>query len=758
MKGYWYLIALAVLGAIITGRHHAWPVLLIVLGWLWILYHRHRIPLSVLNISLIAAFYILVSVSSSTATAGPFDENVVLTGKVNSAVINDKAKTEFLFKTDAPLQEKVKVVYFKSEKAVSVPATWKRGSVCSIKGELQTPEGETNPGEFSYRKYLAGQNIPYQLIINDIVDVECNGQSIVSYADDFRNYILLKVDKSLDLSTAGWMKALLFGQKEDLPEETVKLFQEWGLSHLLAISGFHVGLLAMFLRFLFIKSNILTKEKTVICLMIFFPFYIILAGESPSVWRACLMGGLALLLLQRQRKFTSIDILSIVFLLLTLFNPVIIFQLSFQFSFLVTFSLLLSKKLLRDIKHPVFVLLTISLISQLAVLPFQVDQFYILNPLSSLANLLFVPYFSFFVLPVLLMVLVAIYAVPFAVPLLQAAFLFVHNHALLLLDILTDFYFPWVVGTLSLFAFCFYFLFFYFFMWKWSAGENRKTMAAAVMIVCLMITFSVKPYLSEQGSVTALDVGQGDAIVIELPYRKGVVMIDVGGTTGYDFQSVSNDSYEEVIKPFLLSRGISHIDTIFLTHPDLDHAGNLGFFQQDFDLGLLLISNRFRTDLNNDSLLKASGFQKIQELVANRSYKVNGQYFEVLSPDRDMGTANENSLVLTSTFGTKKWLFSGDIEEKAEKNLIKLYPGLNVDVLKIAHHGSKTSTTDDLIETITPETAIISVGRENRYGHPAKETLEKLEKKEIDIIRTDENGAVQYFYKQADGNFVPYIK
>src|SRR5699024_3257473 len=267
----------------------------------------------------------------------------------------------------------------------------------------------------------------------------------------------------------------------------------------------------------------------------------------------------------------------------------------------------------------------------------------------------------------------------------------------------------------------------------------------------------IKPYVSKTGMVTMLDIGQGDAFVIELPYRKGVFIVDAGATFDFDSFEPKDTVYKRVIRPYLMGRGINTIDAIFISHPHLDHHGSIRFILEEFNVHEMLISEYFEID--DKELQKWLQYTNVQFTTTKFSTRINrnGQMFYVLSPQRDTHDKNDNSLVLYAQIGKLNWLFTGDISKSVEEQIIKDFTNLEVDILKVAHHGSNTSTADKLLKETQPKVALIPVGRKNRYGHPAKEVIETLENGGIKIYRTDEDGAIQYKFRDEQFHITRFI-
>ncbi|KHE71685.1 hypothetical protein LD39_08435, partial [Halobacillus sp. BBL2006] len=292
--------------------------------------------------------------------------------------------------------EKVLIVLFKNPETqtTDIPLAWKHGAVCSGDGERVMIEGARNPGQFDFQKYMSSKHVFSQFVLKDETAIVCEGMSWLSYGYSIRKQLMSTVEKNVHPQAFMWMSALIFGEKQLLDEKIVKFFQDFSLSHLLAISGLHVGLTIAGLYALLYRTGLVSKELSRVIVILFLPLYALLAGAAPSVLRASSMALLVLLFSFSRWKIPLSDILSIVALSLLLISPDYIDQVGFQFSFLVTMSLILSFPLLKQIDKPVLQSALICLVSQLSILPIHLHYFYEFNPFSLIANLILVPYFS----------------------------------------------------------------------------------------------------------------------------------------------------------------------------------------------------------------------------------------------------------------------------------------------------------------------------------------------------------------------------
>lgn len=226
---------------------------------------------------------------------------------------------------------------------------------------------------------------------------------------------------------------------------------------------------------------------------------------------------------------------------------------------------------------------------------------------------------------------------------------------------------------------------------------------------------------------------------------------------------IRSDPYEtgkDTVVPFLKSKGISKIDKFFLTHGDMDHIGGASAVIREMRVKSVVFSQGSEiSEAEKDLIVQAKLIKSnIVFTKAGDNWSKGDSVFQVLSPfgDRtgDVYTGkNDGSIVLFAKVGGLNWLFTGDLEETGESQLIKSYPNLKIDVLKIAHHGSKTSTTDSFLAAVKPRIAVISAGRNNRYGHPHNDVMGRLKDFNVHVLRTDKQGAVTYVFKGNSGTF-----
>lgn len=695
------------------------------------------------SISVLIFFFILYTLSFIEENQDPISfENgsyLTVTGKVKAVtpIIDKKFKVNVKTEDDSIWLITVLLENTSTEHPKILPS-----SSCQFSGLSFDIEKTTNKGQFNYSNYLKNQHITNTLFVSDPSTIFCDNSknAPISIVHNWRFSALQHVRENFSESTSSWMAALIFGEDGWLNEDVKELFQKWGLSHLLALSGLHVGYLLFFLFSVSLYFLKISKEKTRIWIGLFLPVYGILAGWAAPIQRAVGMAEIGLVGWRWRKKWQLIDVLCFFFLILLLISPNTIYSIGFQFSYLVTFFLLLSRKLFVGVSK-INLLCRISLISQLSLLPFQIHYFYTINPLSVFANMWMIPLFTLIILPFLFLMYLTSYIFNFYF--LDTFFEWIMENVIYLLKVMDHFYqVEWVIGEIPISSIILFYLFLFGFLCAWEKGHNWIAILFCLAFTGVLMVSSALPYLSSEGTVTILDVGQGDTSVIELPYRKGIIIVDVKGDIEGSY------SYDSIIKPFLKSKGITAIDAVIISHADLDHSGGLPFLINDFKVNQIITSPFSSTVSNYPSVMVTKATDVL-------SFKGTDFYF--IHPSRKENNENDQSLVFTVKLGEKTWLFTGDISKEIEQRLNSLYTNLHVDVLKVSHHGSHTATSDDFLKNIKAKVAIISVGRKNSYGHPHPEVIDRLIKRDMMVLRTDRYGMITYTFHKTSGTFSTFL-
>ncbi|BAC13935.1 late competence protein (DNA binding and uptake) [Oceanobacillus iheyensis HTE831] len=768
MKGYWYYAAITTGAAILFVITRAeWLPLLIILWLIW-LKTRKGLPTLPFIISIISFCFFIFYIPEVEEGVEKEDfqhQSSPLTGSINGSVVITEDYMQFqLDGSQSESNVNFLVMYFFDQSPRSQALFVKNnellhGATCTIytsHESIEKPPSSTNPAQFNYQQFLLQKDIHYQIIMEDVDQLHCTNPKPLSHIYLLRHQLIDYVKGRWSDETVTWLTSIVFGDDSMMDEPTEELFQRWSLSHIIAISGSNITLIITIVFLLLVKGNIVTKERAQTLLILFLPFYGILAGGEPSVWRAVWMITILLIVQKFKKKFLYIDIFSFVFMSLILFDPYVIYELGFQFSFAVTFGILLSAKWITHSTSTLWNIVQISFVSQMAILPLQLHYFYIFQPLSILLNVIIIPYFTFLVIPFMYIATLFSFFPKHLLLILDNSFQWIHSIVVAFL-VWVDTYlsFPLLMSGLSIAAVFAYYIFFFRFMYELELKRMKMAFLSGVLFCLPVIIGALKPYVSDEGIVTMFDIGQGDAILIETPYRQDTILLDAGSTFDFESMEANRGVYKQILRPYFYSRGITHLDAIILTHEDLDHIGSLEYILEEVTVDTILVSSFFDDQIIND-IQSLFPKQIIKRIEAGQIIKADFTNFYVLSPTSDHQTVNDNSLVMYADLGGK-WLFTGDIGSGVEKSLLNNHPEMNIDILKIAHHGSDTSSDSEFIEKIDPDFGLISVGRNNRYGHPAVEVIETMESKSIDILRTDMHGAIQYFFSNNQGTFLIHL-
>ncbi len=671
-----------------------------------------------------------------------------------------------------------------------------RGDVLSISGKIRPIRNFTNPGGFDYRRYLRFQDI------DGSVYVPAQHISIVSSTppsgwthrmDRAREHIATRIESVATGDERAVLKALLIGDRSEISPELTRRFARAGLSHVLAISGLHIGIVAGTAWFLFIRilswSGFLLRHALVRKaggILSIFPvlLYGFLAGMTPSTQRAVIMAVILLLTFLLERDQESFNTIAVAAFLILVIHPPSLFSISFQLSFASVLAIVagissLSSRssdppkwsLRKKITTPIWV----SLLATAGTFPlvmYYMNQFSLVSPV---ANFVVVPIIGFGVVPLGLLS-ASLYAV---FPPAGDWFLSVTRDLLHVILIPARF-----LGELPLASIhtvtptpiqlvCYYVFLGCLYIWfstrSLSAAETdvpqekfifpvifRKRLIPVAGVVILLFLVDSGKMLAERLlhsdlRVTILDVGQGNSALVEFP--KGPVMLIDGG--GFPDHSAF-DMGERVIAPLLGRKWIRTIDFLVLSHPDSDHLNGLVYIAGHFDIGEVW---------SNGDSTESPSFQKFIDIVQTKGIShppfadlvsdrtINGTQVRILHPPpptsgqagpRPWKDRNNNSLVVSVRLGTVSILFPGDIQAEAETDLVNRQPDqLSSQVLIAPHHGSKTSSTIRFIETVNPETVVFSAAWNPGRKLPHPSVVKRYRLTGCRTYHTGENGAIR---------------
>lgn len=503
--------------------------------------------------------------------------------------------------------------------------------------------------------------------------------------DTLVNKLISRFDN--DDLVSSYASMFIVGIKDQVINEYYQQLTELSVVHLFALSGLHIHMLKKIIK---TPLSFMFPDKILeyVCLVII-GIYVYIIPFNVSFVRAYLVMVLNLLF---GKYINRLDSLSIVTILMVGLNPYVIYSLSFIFSYFLYFLIILvnSHKYLNGLIY-------------LGSLPIIINIQYRINLLSLFLGIILNPLVTILYQLLWLYTLFGSFFKPVTALVIQG----LHN----IITFSHDFsiYLNFLKPPL------FFLLAFYFIYFKMLIKINVKQRIhhEVLLLVSLMIMLYFKPYYQIYGQVVMIDVGQGDSFLIQQPFNRGNILIDTGGLKNSDLASVT-------LVPYLHSIGIYQLDYVFLSHNDFDHSGA-------YD------------SLKNQIKIK-------QTITEYQSEIVIGDVIIKMLETSNSEDSNDNSLVLLAEINGLKYLFTGDISTAVELELIEKYPDLKVDVLKVSHHGSQSATSAAFLMAIDPKIALISCGKNNFYGHPSSEVIERLDDYGIKTYRTDQSGMVKIVY------------
>lgn len=656
-------------------------------------------------------------------------------------------------------------------------------------GKLYAPRGYNNPGGFDYPAYLARNGIyrTVSLKSGDVIQVVTPGRGIFRKIQDWRERIRQAFLASTSGPASAVLQAMVLGEEGGLTDELRDRFLAAGVTHIISISGSHLGMLAM-LCFGFIRLLMFMLPERVyhrvtlyadpkkIAAWLTLPlmlFYTLLAGGQTATVRSLMMIGAALAALILDREHALIHSLVLAALFILIDSPQALFDISFQLSFVSVFTIgsvvLLWKDLqihgsgaIARISLAAALLAIISLSTSLVTGPLVAHYFNQFSLVGALSNMAIVPFAGLFVVPLGLFSGVLSLFTGY----LPAAGLnqFLGDVFITLVAFFSrlpfaEFHPPspgpaWLLcyGLFVIFLFRLISarLLFSLKPLEYSSGiSKRNVMVVLLAALCLIIGPASRLIPGVKRTIVSFpDVGQGDCALIQ-PAGGGNILIDGGGSHDGRF-----DVGRRVLAPFLWDRGVRTLDLVILSHPHPDHMNGLTFVLNKFNVVEVWTHGQDRELPGYDEFQKVITERRIRHTFASPDtlplYRIGNAELSVFHPARTFrsrekksyAAENDRSLVVQISSLSRTFLFTGDIGADAEQFLMRGNNDLKCDLLKVPHHGSKSSSSEAFVSAAAPVSAIAMAGAGNRYHHPADEVIERYERIGTRFYRTDRDGAV----------------
>ena len=674
------------------------------------------------------------------------------------------------------------------------------GDHLQFKTRLKSPHSFQNPGGFDYEKYLRYKGIEVRAFVKDssgiVILRENQGNIINTKLQQLRRNIKKLIKENSPSPQREIIQAMILGDQREIPKEVKENFNKTGTTHIIAISGFNIGIVALLSfiairlimkssKYVLLRFNII-RVSTIIGIIPVI-LYTFIAGMGISVIRASIMAVTFMIAIILGKDKDLYNSLSLAALIILVISPYSLFDISFQLSFMAVWAIIFItprltmillgnnseetpnyKHWIRKIHKNICIFIIVSLTATLGTLPLIVFYFNRVSTVVLLSNLIVVPILGIIAIPICLAIIVA-------APLSYSLALFFLNISTFIVGIsisLVDFFASipgssFFISTPTILEITAYYLFlivsvkFIDVMTAKSSDDSEvKNLIShqwyGITLLALIAFFTIDAiYLyandntNEKLKVTAIDVGQGSATLIEFPKGKKM-LIDGGGSHDNVF-----DIGKYVIAPFLWHERINTIDIVVLTHPHPDHLNGLIYILSNFNVkevwtnGETAEIDAYKIFMN---IIKENKI--VHRLVSEQSgdMEINNVTINILNPHNSVGLenhlprkfdqTNNDAIVLKFILGNVSILLPSDISELSEARLVQSCKNIKSQILSVPHHGGLTSSTILFLKAVKPEIAMISCGIDNVYNDPHPDVLNRYLSIGTKILRTDRNGAI----------------
>ncbi len=569
------------------------------------------------------------------------------------------------------------------------------GDIIYFKGEFEKAQNQRNNKGFNYERYLR-QNKIFGILKIDKINIISRDKGISYYFYKLKFDLRNRLYEKFNLEEAGFLSGILIGDKSGITDELRDNFKNSSISHVLAISGLHIIYIITVIEFV-INKIINSKKIKNIILIIFLILFIIFTGASPSCIRASVMVIINLIAKNIYRKSDFLTNLALSLDLLLILNYYNIENIGMWLSFLGTLALVKIK-------------LKTSIAVQILIFPIILYSYNTISFTFFISNF----FISFLIGPILVIGYINLFT---------GKLIFIEKFLLKILFKIAE-----IVGDLKLskiyvispniiFLWIYYILIFIR-IFKIEIKKIIKNVLILFLIFSLLLNFFK---FNNCFKINFLDVGQGDSCLVTT--EKGKTLLIDGGEE------------ENTVITYLLKNRIGKLDYIMVSHFDTDHCGGLFEILQNIKVKNVIIGKQFEDSENYQKFLKIVKENKIKIHVVEAGKRIkieNNLYFDILWPSSNNiimeNSINNNSLVCKMVYKNFSCIFTGDIEKIAEKAILEKYKDLKSTILKVAHHGSKSSSIEEFLHSVKPKISIIGVGKRNTFGHPDIGVLKRLER------------------------------
>ena len=676
-----------------------------------------------------------------------------------------------------------KKVYFYLDVNKNKNKSFDYGDKIYLEGTYEIPETQRNYKGFDYNKYLKQKNILGIIKAeNLILKSKEHGNPLLLFSNKISNKIEKKLKELLSYEVYPIVISLSVGNMDFIEEDIQEQFRNAGLLHVLAVSGTHMTYLILGTGMMF--KNLFGKRKTYYLSIFIILFYILITGFSVSIIRSAIMGIVMLISKIVYRKNDIWTSMGLSLLIILFYNPYLILDLGMQLSYGGTIGIVLfqrdilkfleekmlnmqkNKFFINKLIKPIIEIISITISAQIIIIPIIIYSLNTLNIYFLISNI----FVGVIIEPLTILCFILLISI-FINNSLSTFIAYFVNMGIKILNFCakigdlpySKIYFPTPNLSIVILSFAISFFVLMFFknyyaknknatqirlrnlvaLFKYRIRQINRKFFIILFILSIFFMYVLKLIPSDL-KVHFIDVGQGDATFIITP-NNSTILIDGGGNLTSSF-----DVGENTLIPYILDRGFSSIDFVMISHFDYDHVGGILSLLENLEVKKIIISKQYEMTDNYEKFLEIVCNKNIDIILVGAGDKINIEknlYFDILWPSKDFITENainNNAIVAKMVYGKFNMLFTGDIEEIAEKEILKNYDKkvLNAVVLKVAHHGSKTSSTEEFLENVNPKIALIGVGKNNNFGHPSGEVLYRLQEHNVQLYRTDLNGEI----------------
>ncbi len=663
---------------------------------------------------------------------------------INGTVCSQIKETDYKYSTNIKLENKLKLtVYIDKKEDVS---KLEYGNKISVIGTYKKPTESRNYKGYDYMKYLKTKKICGSLIVDGEVKLikTKNINPIFTIINKLSLIFKQNLRKLLPKQEAELEQGILLGDTSDIESEIKEDFRKCNLSHMLAVSGAHLSYLVLGINTVLSKKSFGIRRRKILSI-IFILIFMVIVNMSPSVVRAGISTIIAIFATLIYRKQDTYTTISIALLLTLLNNPFAIFDVGLQLSYLATLSIIVfyskftQKQFNNKVKKYLYESAMLTFSANILILPITIYEFNTIPINSIMSNLLAGPLLGICIILGMFTVIISIILFPVS-KLIAFPLQIILKILIKIIELISKIPFgnytvktPWFIVVFLTYVIIATLIY----------NKKKITKILTMITLIIFIAMQVFAFVNIEGKLKIyfIDVGQGDSMLVKTIKGKNI-LIDGGGSKDPDY-----DIGEKILVPYLLDRRIKTLDYVIISHFDEDHATGVAQILGKIDVSSIILTRQLEENDIYRHILSIAKEKKIKLIYVKEGdvLKIGGIKISIIHPENKLminNPMNNNSIVCKVEYNSFSMLLTGDIEMEAEELILRKNINLKADVLKVAHHGSKTSTTGEFLKAINPKVALIGVGKNNNFGHPSNEVIQRLKENGTRIYRTDENGEI----------------